>query len=718
MKKTTEIDFSQLKKDISKYIKNKKKIQLIEKVYLFAKEKHHGVQRLTGEDYIHHPLHVANILITINADAETIAAAILHDVLEDTDTEANELKENFGEEITELVVSLTKINKLNFRLESQAANANYRKIIVGLSKDVRVIIIKLADRLHNMRTLWVLPEKQQKETAKETLDILIPIAHRLGINQIKSELEDLSLRYLKPDVYFSIVETLNKTKKDRDIAVEEMMLNVSELLRKHQIKNKVKGRAKSIFSIYQKLDKGREFRDIYDLMALRIFVDTESDCYQALGIIHSKYRPIPKRFKDFIAMPKTNMYQSLHTTVFGDKGNVFEIQIRTYKMDEVAEKGIASHWGYKEGGSKLQSTLEEKLQFYRSIIELKTSNVDDDDFVSSVKQDVFDETIYVFTPKGDVIELPNGATPIDFAYKVHSQVGEKMVSAIVNNNIVPLDYQLKNQDIIKVNTNPNSLGPSREWINMVKTAQAKNKIKAFFAKADKEKYYENGEELLSKELRTQKVTNQSFFADENISQVLKHYKLTNLEELYIAIGSKKISVKEVVARDYLDSNKKEEVVFKKITNEDQVKNVSRNEIIVEGMDDLKVNIAKCCQPIFGDEIIGYITKGHGITVHRLNCPNSNNCKERTVDVRWNKQEDKKYLTNLIIYANHDQNLLLDIMAKTANFDLHVKHFNDLEKKDDYVFEIVLLVSEKTALDKFIQSLENIKEIDRVERVIR
>ena len=393
----------------------------------------------------------------MNADYSTLAAALLHDVIEDTDVTKEELEKLFGSEIALLVDGVTKINKINFETTNAAVIANQRKILVGLCEDVRVIFIKLADRLHNMRTLWIHSEKKQKENALETLEILTPIAHRLGMNTIKSELEDLSLRYLKPDVYFDIVEKLNQTKAKRDEAVLQMEKNVSEILNNNGIKHKIKGRSKSIYSIYKKLDKGKKFEDIYDLLALRVFVDTKEECYRALGLIHSKYHPIPNRFKDYIAMPKTNMYQSLHTTVFGYDGYLYEIQIRTYEMDEIAERCIATHWSYKEGTSgNIQNNMEQKLQFFRSIIELNQEELTDEEYMKNVTNDVFNDTIYVYTPKGDVIELPNGSTPIDFAYRVHSKVGDSMVGAIVNNNIVPLDYKLQDNDIIKINTNKNS----------------------------------------------------------------------------------------------------------------------------------------------------------------------------------------------------------------------------------------------------------------------
>ncbi|MBR6113531.1 MAG: bifunctional (p)ppGpp synthetase/guanosine-3',5'-bis(diphosphate) 3'-pyrophosphohydrolase, partial [Bacilli bacterium] len=523
------ITFDELREKLLTYITDEKELDLIRSAYMFAFEKHFGVKRLTGEDYIIHPLNVAYILTEIKADAPSICAALMHDVIEDCDVTKEEIAEKFSSEIALLVDGVTKINRLNFSGDNEAMIANHRKILVGLSEDVRVIIIKLADRLHNMRTLWVLPEKKQKLKAKETLEILTPIAHRLGIGGIKSELEDLSLRYYKPDIYFEIVEKLNQSKAERESLVSSMMSAVSETLNEHGIVHEIKGRAKSIYSIYKKLDKGKKFNEIYDLLAMRVFVNTENECYQALGIIHSKYKPIPRRFKDYIAMPKTNMYQSLHTTVFGEGGQLYEIQIRTYEMDQVAELGIASHWSYKEKGSNvkanMQNAMEQKLQFFRNIMDLKAEETNDEDFVNAAVEEVLNENIYVFTPKGDVIELPDGSTPIDFAYRVHSGVGDKMVGAIVNNNIVPLDYKLQNNDIVKINTNKNSAGPSREWINMAFTSSAKNKIRGFFNKIDKEDYQKKGEEKLKEELRKKKIPFDEFLSSNNLDNILKEFKL-------------------------------------------------------------------------------------------------------------------------------------------------------------------------------------------------
>jgi len=476
-------NFTILIENIKTYITEEYKLNLITKAYNLANEKHYGQFRRSGEAYIIHPLNVTQILVDINADYETLCAALLHDVVEDCNVTLEEIEEQFGNNIKILVDGVTKINKLSFGAEKEAELANQRKILVGLADDVRVIIVKLADRLHNMRTLWAIPEHRQKAKAKETLDILVPIAHRLGMYKIKSELEDLSLRYYRPDVYFGIVESLNKTKQERDEIVNKMLKNVSELLNQNGIKHEIKGRAKSIYSIYKKLDKGRSFNDIYDLNALRVFVNTIPECYQALGIVHSKYAPKPKRFKDYIAMPKSNMYQSLHTTVFGHNGYLFEIQFRTYEMDEIAENGIASHWSYKEGNKKtMQDIMEQKLMFFKSIMELQEEN--DQEFIESVKQDVFENTIYVFTPTGNVIELPAASTPLDFAYKVHTDVGNQTVGAIVNDTIVPLTYELKTNDIVKINTSKKAT-PNREWLNIVKTHQAKNKIKNYFNKIDK-----------------------------------------------------------------------------------------------------------------------------------------------------------------------------------------------------------------------------------------
>ncbi len=717
-KDNPNLTYDELFDKVSSYITNSRYKKLITKAYLFAFEKHFGQKRHTGEDYIVHPLNVAYILADINADYQTICAALLHDTIEDCNVTKEEIAENFSMEIANLVDGVTKINRLNFSGDNEAMLANHRKIIVGLTEDVRVIIIKLADRLHNMRTLWVLSEKSQKANSKETLEILVPIAHRLGMNKIKSELEDLSLRYSKPDVYFSIVEKLNQSKLERNANVELMMDSLTKLLNSHSIKHKIKGRAKSIYSIYKKLDTGRRFSDIYDLLALRVFVDTEQDCYQTLGIIHSKYRPIPKRFKDYIAMPKENGYQSLHTTVFGENGQLYEIQIRTYEMDTIAEHGIASHWSYKEKGKTImQSAMEEKLQFFRSIIELSQEEQNDELFVNSVKEDVLKSMIYVFTPKGDVIELPLGSTPIDFAYRVHSKVGDSMVGAIVNGNIVPLDYKLQDNDIVKINTNKNSY-PSREWINIAYTAQAKNKIKAYFNKIDKEENLKKGEELLNKALRKKKISNLEFFKDENIEKILNELHLDDLTDLYIYLGNSKISTTSVINIIKSEEKTKEELILDRVNSNVEVKTSIKNDIIVEGIDEIKVNVASCCNPVPGDRIVGYITKGNGITVHRSVCPNVSELEERIIDVKWNDEIDKKYSTNLLVQAHDNNNVLIDIIAKTSSSDIIIQSINTINSSDSYLFDIKVLTPNKEKLVKFINDLECISNITHVERLIK
>lgn len=715
-----DLTIEKLMDKIKTYITDENELSVIDKAYKYAYEKHFGQKRLTGEEYIIHPLNVAYILTRISADYETLSAALLHDVVEDCGVSVSEIEENFGHNIAILVDGVTKINKLNLSGTTEALINNQRKILVGLSEDVRVIIIKLADRLNNMQTLFVHSEKKQKETARETLDILTPIADRLGINSIKQDLEELCLRYLKPDEYYDIVEKLNATKAERDNSVAKMIESVSELLNKHDIKHEIFGRSKSIYSIHKKLEKGKRFSEIYDLLALRILVDTEQDCYQALGIIHSKFRPKPKRFKDYIAMPKTNMYQSLHTTVFGIDGQLYEIQIRTYEMDRVAEYGIASHWSYKEKGSVkavMQNEMEQKLQFFRAIMDLKKEQENPEDFVNTVKEEVFHNTIYVFTPLGDVIELPNGSTPVDFAYKVHTNVGDKTTGAIVNSNMVPLDYKLKSDDIVKIITNNNSAGPSREWLNFVQTTHAKNKIKSFFNRVNKEENLKKGEEILSKELRKQKISNDEFFDEEKFKKLLSDLKFNSANELYGNLGSGKISINTVMDNFLKKEVSKEEKILEKATKGSQKQSSSNSLIGVAGIDDIKVNLASCCNPVPGDRIVGYITKGYGITVHRMVCPNVSNLDERLIEVKWNT-DSSKLPTNILVRSNSDNNSLINIISKAANNDIPVRRFNSHRSKEDDAIEMTVLVNNKEQLLKLMNDIKMIPEVTDVERLIK
>ena len=699
---------------VSTYIKEESDIDLINKAYLYAKEKYQGQHRISGEDYINHPLATAIILTTVYADTYTICAGILHDILEDADVTKQELENIFGKTITDLVYGVDKISRINFSTENEALVEYYKKIIVGMSEDVRVIIIKLADRLHNMRTLWALPEEKRKRKAKETIEILTPIAHHLGIHKIKSELEDLSLRYLKPDVFYDIAEKLNNTKLERDNVVAEMLTSVSNILTEHNIKHEIKGRSKSIYSIYKKLEKGRKFSDIYDLLALRILVETEQECYTIIGLIHSKYKPIPKRFKDYIAMPKDNGYQSLHTTVFGFDGYLFEIQIRTHDMDEIAENGVASHWAYKEHKDLTKTnknTTESKLQFFKAIMELNEEKMSSEDFVNRVKNEVLDDNIYVFTPKGDVFELPKGSTPIDFAYRVHTRVGETMVGAIVNDNIVPLDYELQNNDIVKINTNKNSSGPSKEWLKIAKSTQTKNKIRSFFSKNEKEIYIEKGKYALEKELRKKKISFNDFLSEENLKQILEEIKEDDIEDLYLVIGNNKYSPSYIINIIYKE-DKEKELKLKPIPKN------SDTDIIVEGIDKIKVNVANCCNPLPGDDIIGYITKGSGISIHRKNCPNLYNIDERTVSVNWSEIINNKYLATIMVYCKTYDKALLDIMQKASVSNISIDSMKTINKVDGVLYELDIWVKSLEQLNNFIRDLSNLTYIDSVERFMR
>lgn len=712
--KTENISIEDLIEKVSNYDDNLEDLKLIRNAYEYASKKHFSQKRITGDDYITHPLNVAWILTDVKADGKAISAALLHDTIEDSDSTFEEIEKLFGHEVATIVDGVTKINRLNFTSDSEQMAANQRKILVGLSSDVRVLIVKLADRLHNMRTLYVLSEAKQKRKAKETLEILTPVAHRLGIYKIKSELEDLSLRYSNPVAFFDIVEKLNVKKSERDEAVGKMLSDVSELLNNHNITHEIKGRSKSIYSIYNKMAKGKKFEDIYDILALRVFVNTEQECYLALGLIHSKYKPVPKRFKDFIAMPKTNMYQSLHTTVFGIDGQLFEIQIRTYEMDKIAEYGIASHWSYKENKSAVnKDNMEQKLEIFRSIMELNKDSSTPEEFINNVKKDIlFNDSIYVYTPKGDVIELPNGATCVDFAYKVHTEVGDKMVGAIVNDSIVPFDYKLKNGDIIKVNTSKLSKGPNKDWLNFVTTTQAKNKIKNFYSKREKDENLSRGIEIFENALRKKNLPI-SETIEAHLGNILDTLKIKDLDELYISIGSGKFTISSIMKLIC----PKENPITKKLNKiSENKKQVIKNDILVEGMNEIKVSLSGCCKPVPGDNIIGYITKGSGITVHRSSCKNIIDLDERLINVKWNEDTVKKFATDLLVYTNTDDNLL-DIIAKATSSNITIDSVNTLTKSDFKIYDLTILVENKEKLDKFCNELNSLKFVTKVERQI-
>lgn len=697
------------------YIKSDEDIELIKKAYLFASKAHAGQLRLTGDDYMLHPLNVALILTEIYADAQTLSAALLHDVINFANVTIEEIEKEFGPEMKELVDGISRINKLSLSADNEALVSYHKKILVGLSGDVRIIILKIADRLHNMRTLWAIPENKRKEKAKETLEILVPIAHRLGINHIKSELEDLSLKYWKPDVYNDILEKLSESRAELDKSVDKMMESVSKILDENNIPHEMKGRSKSVYSIYNKLQKGKTFNEIYDILALRYFVNTVSDCYLALGAIHAKYKPMPKRFKDYIARPKANGYQSLHTTVFGVDGKLFEIQIRTYDMDKVAEYGVASHWSYKEHGINKVNDMELKLKSFRTVIELNEQQVEGEEFVNTVKNEVFNPTnIYVYTPKGDVFELPIGSTPIDFAYRVHTSVGHQMVGAIVNGNIVPLDYKLKDGDIVKINTNKNSKGPSQEWINICFTTSAKNKIKAFFSKIDKEKTTSDGKDMLIKTIRRKKLSINDIMDDKKIKIALDDLGLNNENELYYEIGVGKYNPTSVI-KTILGEKEDEKRALEKVLKYSSKTMESSGDIIVDGMDDLKVSFGGCCTPVKGDDVVGYISKGNGITIHRRNCHNICNLNERIINVHWNNNANKKYVTNVIIYTEKKDNLLLDIISKTTSMNVGVKSVNTINNTDYNAFDLDILVDDKETLDRYMNVIGQLPFVTSIER---
>ena len=701
-------------KKASTYIKDENDIYLIKKAYDFACKAHLGQLRLTGDNYMLHPLNVALILTEVYADAETLATALLHDVINFSDATLEEVEEEFGLEIKKLVDGITKINKLSLSADNEALVSYHKKILVGLSGDVRIIILKIADRLHNMRTLWAIPEKKRKEKAKETLEILAPIAHRLGINHIKSELEDLCLKYWKPDVYDDILEKLSEERSELDKSVDLMMESVSKILSDNNIPHEMKGRSKSVYSIYNKLQKGKNFNEIYDILALRYFVNTEAECYLALGLIHAKYKPVPKRFKDYVARPKTNGYQSLHTTVFGVDGKLFEIQIRTYEMDKIAEYGFASHWSYKEHGVNKTNDMEEKLKSFRTVIELNEQQASEEEFVNTVKNEVFNSSnIYVYTPKGDVFELPIGSTPVDFAYRVHTSVGHQMVGAIVNNNIVPLEYILKDGDIVKINTNKNSKGPSKEWINIAYTTSAKNKIKAFFSKIDKDETINDGKEQLLKTIRRKKISINDIMDSKKIDIALDELGLNSENDLYYEIGVGKYNPTMIIK--IILGEKEEQKVIEKVLKYSTNNIQTTGDIIIDGLTDLKVTFGGCCNPVKGDDVVGYISKGNGITVHRKTCHNICDVTDRIITVKWNEESNKKYVANILIYAEKKDNLLLEIISKTSSMNIGIKSVNTITNVDYNVYDLEILVDDKQKLNSYIASISQLNNVTSVER---
>lgn len=680
-------------------------LNLVNEAYNLAKE------RSKSEHY----LRVSSIVSELNADSTMIIAALLHDAYAKEDITYDEINEKFGSNIANLVANLIKLRSIKLNDYNESSSVYLRKVLVGISDDVRVIIIKLADRLDEMQTKEY-SEEEKKQIANETMNVLIPIAHRLGINSIKSKLEDLCLRYTKPDVYDEILEKLSGTRKELSVSLEDMQNELIEILTEHGINFHIKSRVKSVYSIYNKLSTGKKWSDIYDILALRIILDTPEDCYLVVGLIHAKYRPIPKRFKDYIAMPKENMYQSLHTSVFGVDGHIFEIQLRTKEMDEIAEHGIASHWSYKEhSDGSVKNLMEQKLEIFRNTIDLATSDASNELFEQNMEMELLSKQVYVFTPKGDVMELPLGSTPVDFAYRIHSDIGDHMVGAIVNDNIVPLDYELNDNDIIKVNTNA-SAKPNIDWLKFVKTSQAKNKIKAYFSKQDRERYIEEGKSLIEKELRKQKLPLTTLNEEENVNKLFKTLKINNMDDLYLSLGALRYTPTYIINLITEEKQSMNDLMLERVNNNLEIKENYKNDIIVDGVDNIKVSVAKCCNPVPGDEIIGYITKGEGIIVHKKSCPNIKNIDTRLIDVDWNSSNsDKLFIARLRVMTDTTNNHILDIVTKASTRGITISSINEINDKYGLAYEITVKVKNK---DDLLLLVDDLRILPFVKEVIR
>jgi len=644
-----------------------------------------------------------------------IASALLHDAVMDGDLSLDEVRKEFGDNIADLIDNLVKLRRIKLNDYNESSSIYLRKVLVGISEDVRVLIIKLADRLDEMRNAEGMSEEDKKQIANETMNVLIPIAHRLGINSIKSELENLCLLFTKPDVYNDILEKLDGTREELADSLDEMQNSIMEILTEHGINFKIKSRVKSVYSIYNKLTTGKKWSDIYDILAMRLILPTKEDCYLAVGLIHAKYRPIPKRFKDYIAMPKENMYQSLHTSVFGIDGHIFEIQLRTKEMDEIAEHGIASHWSYKEHGTKVaQNLMEQKLAIFRSTIDLAKSETNDELFVKSMESELLSKLIYVFTPKGDVMELPLGATPVDFAYRIHSDIGDHMVSAIVNDNIVPLNYELQDGDIIKINTNKASK-PNLDWLDFVKTPQAKSKIKSYFSKKDREDYIEQGKMLLEKEVKKQHLNYSELFTPDKINKILNDLKLKEEDDLYLSIGSLRYTAYYIISLVNEDKRDIQDIMLDRVNRRNNIKDNYKNDVIVAGTDNILASLAKCCNPIPGDKIIGYITKGEGVSVHKIDCPNVKGLTTRLIDVEWNNAKDKLFVANLIIKTNSSQNHILDIVTKASTRNVSLNGINEVNMGEYIDYHISVKVESVNELGLFIDELKTLSYVMEIIR---
>ena len=732
-----EVLYNELIASIKKYHPSTD-ITMIQKAYETAREAHKDQKRKSGEPYIIHPLCVAIILADLELDKETIVAGLLHDAVEDTWMTCDEITREFGPEVALLVDGVTKIGQLSYskdKVELQAESL--RKMFLAMAKDIRVILIKLADRLHNMRTLQYMTPEKQKEKARETMDIYAPIAQRLGISKIKVELDDLSLKYLKPDVYYDLVEKVALRKSVREEFVGNIVKTVHQHMVEAGIKAQVDGRVKHFFSIYKKMvNQNKTIDQIYDLFAVRILVDTVKDCYAALGVIHEMYKPIPGRFKDYIAMPKPNMYQSLHTTLIGPNGQPFEIQIRTFEMHKTAEYGIAAHWKYKEasdGKASSGNREEEKLNWLRQILEWQRDMSDNKEFMSLLKNDLdlFADSVYCFTPQGDVKTLPSGSTPVDFAYSVHSAVGNKMVGARVNGKLVPIEYEIKNGDRIEIITSQNSQGPSRDWLKLVKSTQAKNKINQWFKKELKEDNILKGKEMLAQYARAKgfKITN--YTKTQYLEAVLRKYGFRDWDSVLAAIGHgglKEGQVFNKLVEAYDKENKKnltDEQVLEAASETQEKLHIAKSKsgIVVKGIHDVAVRFSKCCNPIPGDEIVGFVTRGRGITIHRTDCVNVLNMSEtdrtRLIEAEWQQpdtKEKEKYMAEIQVYANNRTGLLVDLSKIFTERKIDLRSINSrTSKQEKATISMSFEIGSKEELRSLIEKIRQVESVIDVER---
>ncbi len=724
-------------------------ISLIRKAYRVASDAHAGQARKSGEPYIIHPLYVSIILADLEMDKETIVAGLLHDVVEDTVMTDEEIGREFGEEVAHLVDGVTKLDKLNFhgehgnydkdteKLERQAENL--RKMFLAMARDIRVILIKLADRLHNMRTLQHMRPEKQQEIARETLDIYSPIAQRLGISKIKVELDDLSLKYLEPEAYYDLVDKIAVRKSERERYIQAIVDEVSVHIKNAGIKAQIDGRIKHFFSIYKKMkNQNKTIDQIYDLFAVRIIVDSVRDCYAALGVIHEMYKPIPGRFKDYIAMPKSNMYQSLHTTLIGESGQPFEIQIRTYEMHKAAEYGIAAHWKYKEAsdGKKVEAQEEEKLVWLRQILEWQQDMTDNKEFMNLLKDDLnlFADTVFCFTPTGDVKSLPAGSTPIDFAYSVHSAVGNKMIGARVNGKLVTIDYEIKNGDRVEIMTSQNSKGPSRDWLNVVKSTQAKNKINQWFKNELKEDNIVKGRELIQAYCKAKTINAADVLTPQYEEAIIKKYGFQNWESVLAAVGHGALKEGQIINRmqELYEKDHKREMTDAEVLAEiEESVRINRakpgkntSAIVVKGIHDVAVRFSKCCSPVPGDEIVGFVTRGRGISIHRTDCVNLLNLPEidrnRLIDAEWQQPEGaaagEKYLVEISIYANNRNGLLADVSRALTEKEIDIQALNTrVNKQGTATIMVSFEVGSKEELQRIIDKIRTIESIIDIER---